>query len=165
MINSQAWQCLDSVNTASLQGMLADEKREQAMRQLLLTAVAQIGVPINECAQRDWVAPLLQFVPGLGPRKAHSVIKVCRPATTMPPAPVPLSACAACTLSAHRQARAAPCLWSLETCVHGKAWHVVPVMMLFPAGDQKHSGAKRCPQSHPRADDRVARRAAHRRPG
>ena len=46
------------------------------MRQLLLTAVAQVGVPVNECAQRDWVAPLLQFVPGLGPRKAHSVVKV-----------------------------------------------------------------------------------------
>eukprot|EP00892_Ulva_mutabilis_P012129 jgi/Ulvmu1/9289/UM050_0038.1 len=58
-----------------LQGLLADGKREQAMRQLLLTAVSQIGVPVNECAQRDWVAPLLQFVPGLGPRKAHSVVK------------------------------------------------------------------------------------------
>lgn len=69
-----------------LQGLVTDEKREQALRQLLLTAVAQVGVPVNECAQRDWVSPMLQFVPGLGPRKAHSVVKV-RPHPQQPPIP------------------------------------------------------------------------------
>lgn len=64
-------------HASELQGMISDEKREKSMRQLLLTAVAQVGVPVNECAQRDWFAPMLQFVPGLGPRKAHSVVKVC----------------------------------------------------------------------------------------
>ena len=75
---------------------MTDEKREQALRQLLLTAVAQVGVPVNECAQRDWVSPMLQFVPGLGPRKAHSVVKV-RPHPQQPPIP----AFASCT--AHRK--------------------------------------------------------------
>jgi hypothetical protein len=59
-----------------LQGMLQKEQRMRVAQQLVMTAVAQEGVSINECVQKDWLAPMLQFVPGLGPRKAQALVKV-----------------------------------------------------------------------------------------
>ena len=35
----------------------------------------QIGVDLNFAAQTTWLAPQLQFVPGLGPRKALALLK------------------------------------------------------------------------------------------
>jgi transcription elongation factor SPT6 len=60
-----------------LQGMVPIDMRKRALEHLLVTAVAQVGVSINECVQKDWLAPMLHFVPGLGPRKAQHLIRVC----------------------------------------------------------------------------------------
>jgi transcription elongation factor SPT6 len=41
----------------------------------MVTAVAQCGVDINAAAAHPWRQPALQFVPGLGPRKAAALVK------------------------------------------------------------------------------------------
>lgn len=43
--------------------------------QVLVTAVAQVGVDINLAANVVWRREALQFVPGLGPRKARSLLE------------------------------------------------------------------------------------------
>lgn len=43
--------------------------------QTFITAVAQVGVDINAIAANPWRQAPLQFVPGLGPRKAKALIK------------------------------------------------------------------------------------------
>ena len=40
----------------------------------MVTAVAQCGVDLNAAVAHPWRAPALQFVPGLGPRKAAVVL-------------------------------------------------------------------------------------------
>ena len=50
--------------------------RSRAYEQLLITAVSQEGVCVNSLVQKEWLAPMLQFVPGLGPRKAQALLKV-----------------------------------------------------------------------------------------
>jgi len=42
--------------------------------QTLITAVAQVGVDINAMAANTWRQAPLQFVPGLGPRKAKALL-------------------------------------------------------------------------------------------
>ena len=59
-----------------MQDALPRAERRKVLEQLLVTAVSQLGVPINECADKDWLAPLLRFAPGMGPRKADHVIRV-----------------------------------------------------------------------------------------
>ena len=41
----------------------------------MVTAVSQCGVDINAAAAHPWRQPALQFVPGLGPRKAAALVK------------------------------------------------------------------------------------------
>lgn len=41
-------------------------------------AVAAVGVDLNVAATRVHVGPMLQFVPGLGPRKATKLVQVRR---------------------------------------------------------------------------------------
>jgi transcriptional accessory protein Tex/SPT6 len=41
----------------------------------MVTAVAQAGFDVNAAAALPWRQPALQFVPGLGPRKAAVVVK------------------------------------------------------------------------------------------
>lgn len=65
-----------SLQLHPLQASVPRAARRAALEELLITAVAQVGVCINACAAKDWLAPLLQFVPGLGPRKAAHVLKV-----------------------------------------------------------------------------------------
>jgi transcriptional accessory protein Tex/SPT6 len=60
---------------SSLQEALPRADCRRSLEQLLITAVSQVGVCPNECADKDWLAPLLRFVPGLGPRKAEHVVK------------------------------------------------------------------------------------------
>lgn len=42
--------------------------------QTLMTAVAQVGVDINAICANPWRQAPLQFVPGLGPRKARQLL-------------------------------------------------------------------------------------------
>jgi transcription elongation factor SPT6 len=42
--------------------------------QTLITAVAQVGVDLNAMAANTWRQAPLQFVPGLGPRKARALL-------------------------------------------------------------------------------------------
>lgn len=42
--------------------------------QTLISAVAQVGVDLNAMAANTWRQAPLQFVPGLGPRKARSLL-------------------------------------------------------------------------------------------
>ena len=42
---------------------------------LLASCVPQIGVDLNFVSQTAWMATQLQFVPGLGPRKALALLK------------------------------------------------------------------------------------------
>jgi transcriptional accessory protein Tex/SPT6 len=59
-----------------MQGLVPNLMRARAYEQLLITAISQEGVCVNSCVQKDWLAPMLQFVPGLGPRKAQALLKV-----------------------------------------------------------------------------------------
>ena len=60
----------------NLQGLVPNDKRARAYEHLLTTSIAQEGVCVNSCVQKDWLSPMLQFVPGLGPRKAQALLKV-----------------------------------------------------------------------------------------
>lgn len=40
--------------------------------------VVQVGVDINLLAANSWMCPMLTFVPGLGPRKAQSLLNAMR---------------------------------------------------------------------------------------
>ena len=42
----------------------------------LCSPPAQVGVDINQAASNQWMAPTLQFVAGLGPRKARALLQV-----------------------------------------------------------------------------------------
>jgi transcription elongation factor SPT6 len=43
--------------------------------QVLVTALAQVGVDINLLANVSWRRDCLAYVPGLGPRKARSLLE------------------------------------------------------------------------------------------
>jgi transcriptional accessory protein Tex/SPT6 len=45
---------------------------------------AQVGVDINMAASNQWMAPPLQFVAGLGPRKARALLQVHRAESATP---------------------------------------------------------------------------------
>jgi transcription elongation factor SPT6 len=75
LLNTEGNELL-SLRLHPLQAALPKAKRRASLEALLVTAVSQVGVSINECAQKEWLAPLLQFVPGLGPRKAVHLLRV-----------------------------------------------------------------------------------------
>lgn len=58
-----------------LQHMATDDQRMHAMQQVVVTAVAQMGFRINTVRPGHWLSHTLQFVPGLGPRKAALLFK------------------------------------------------------------------------------------------
>lgn len=64
-----------ALNMHPMQKAVAKEELFKAAERALVTAVAQIGLNINLVAQTPWMTPQLQFVPGLGPRKALAVLK------------------------------------------------------------------------------------------
>jgi transcription elongation factor SPT6 len=72
-----------SLQLHPLQEAVPRVERRRALEQLIMTAVSQVGVSVNDCADKEWLAPLLQFVPGLGPRKAAHVLRVSSPATSL----------------------------------------------------------------------------------
>jgi len=53
----------------------ANNQPIRALPQVMVTAVAQCGVDVNAAAAHPWRNPALQFVPGLGPRKAAALVK------------------------------------------------------------------------------------------
>lgn len=58
-----------------LQHMATDEQRMAAIQQTVVTAVSQLGFKINTVRPGHWLSHTLQFVPGLGPRKAAALLK------------------------------------------------------------------------------------------
>lgn len=58
-----------------LQELLLRERLETTLLQAAVTTVAGVGVDVNAIRKRPHLQPLLQFVPGLGPRKASELLK------------------------------------------------------------------------------------------
>ncbi|GAB4816099.1 hypothetical protein N2152v2_003145 [Parachlorella kessleri] len=58
-----------------LQASLPEEERMAGVVRTLCTVVAQVGVDLNAVASTPWLQPPLQFVPGLGPRKAAALLR------------------------------------------------------------------------------------------
>jgi transcription elongation factor SPT6 len=65
---------LASLPLHPLQPWLPQEARAAAVERALCSAAAQVGVDLNALAAAPWAAPTLQFVPGLGPRKAAALL-------------------------------------------------------------------------------------------
>lgn len=58
-----------------LQHAAPEEERMAALERVVITATCQIGVDINAVSRVPWLASPLQFVAGLGPRKAGALMK------------------------------------------------------------------------------------------
>jgi transcriptional accessory protein Tex/SPT6 len=58
-----------------LQSALSNEERMLAVEETMCSAVSQVGVDINLAVSHPWMAAPLEFVPGLGPRKAQALIR------------------------------------------------------------------------------------------
>jgi hypothetical protein len=58
-----------------LQDLLPREDLHLAAERVLVTAVSQVGADVNALAADGWRRPVLQFVPGLGPRKAAALVR------------------------------------------------------------------------------------------
>lgn len=58
-----------------LQSSLSNEERMLAVEETICSAVAQVGVDINLAVSHPWMAAPLEFVPGLGPRKAQALLR------------------------------------------------------------------------------------------
>ena len=65
-----------SLQLHPLQDMVPEDDRLRVIEQVLVSVVAQVGASINAMVHIDWMSQTLQFVPGLGPRKARALIKV-----------------------------------------------------------------------------------------
>lgn len=63
-----------SLSQHPLQDYLSKEERMGAMSESIITAVNQIGVDINLVVLNEWLSWSLQFVSGLGPRKAKATL-------------------------------------------------------------------------------------------
>ena len=61
-----------------LQAALSDDERLGAVGLALETATCQVGVEVNLAAHHEWRAAPLQYVAGLGPRKAASLVRSVR---------------------------------------------------------------------------------------
>lgn len=46
--------------------------------------MSQVGADINAMATHAWMAHPLQYVCGLGPRKARALLSVCHPPVALP---------------------------------------------------------------------------------
>ncbi|KAL3162429.1 hypothetical protein ABBQ32_010098 [Trebouxia sp. C0010 RCD-2024] len=58
-----------------MQKAISKEELFKAAERAVVSAVTQIGVNLNLVSQTPWMTPQLQFVPGLGPRKALALLK------------------------------------------------------------------------------------------
>ncbi|PSC69358.1 transcription elongation factor SPT6 [Micractinium conductrix] len=57
-----------------LQAQIPEDDRLMMVERVLCTAASQVGVDLNGVAASSWLAAPLQFVPGLGPRKAAALL-------------------------------------------------------------------------------------------
>lgn len=64
-----------SLHLHPLQGQLPEGEQLAVVERVLSTAVAQAGVDLNAVASNAWMQAPLQFVPGLGPRKAAALLR------------------------------------------------------------------------------------------
>ncbi|TYH20612.1 hypothetical protein ES288_A05G444000v1 [Gossypium darwinii] len=55
---------------SSLDNFLTPDEKYEMIEQVMVDVTNQVGVDINFAVRHDWYFPLLQFVSGLGPRKA-----------------------------------------------------------------------------------------------
>ncbi|GFR40315.1 hypothetical protein Agub_g851, partial [Astrephomene gubernaculifera] len=63
-----------SLNVYDMQDALGKDERMAAVTRVMVTATAQVGVDVNLACNVAWRSELLQFVPGLGPRKAGALL-------------------------------------------------------------------------------------------
>ncbi|KAH9293044.1 hypothetical protein KI387_041751, partial [Taxus chinensis] len=56
-----------------LEHFLSKDDRYEAVEQVMITLTNQVGIDINLAAFHEWMLAPLQFVAGLGPRKAASI--------------------------------------------------------------------------------------------
>ncbi|GLI70134.1 hypothetical protein VaNZ11_014942 [Volvox africanus] len=63
-----------SLNVYDMQDALSKDERMAAVTRVMVTAAAQTGVDVNLACNVAWRSELLQFVPGLGPRKAGALL-------------------------------------------------------------------------------------------
>lgn len=59
-----------SLKLHQMQGFLTDDERYDALEQVMITITNQVGVDLNMAASHEWLFTPLQFVSGLGARKA-----------------------------------------------------------------------------------------------
>ncbi|GAX85636.1 hypothetical protein CEUSTIGMA_g13051.t1 [Chlamydomonas eustigma] len=64
-----------SIRATEVQDLLTPEEKMGAVEQVLVTALSQVGVDINLAANVSWRRDCLAYVPGLGPRKARSLLE------------------------------------------------------------------------------------------
>ncbi|KAG2438290.1 hypothetical protein HYH02_010988 [Chlamydomonas schloesseri] len=63
-----------SLGVYDMQDALGKDERMAAVARVMVTAGAQVGVDVNLACNVPWRSELLQFVPGLGPRKAGALL-------------------------------------------------------------------------------------------
>ncbi|KRZ77424.1 Transcription elongation factor SPT6 [Trichinella papuae] len=61
------------------QNMVSKEELIQRITEEFINRVSEVGVDVNRCIEHPYTAPLLQFVCGLGPRKAAHLLKILTP--------------------------------------------------------------------------------------
>ncbi|RUS16496.1 hypothetical protein BC937DRAFT_91142 [Endogone sp. FLAS-F59071] len=66
---------LSSIRYHELQGLVPEEKLLAILERALINVVNVMGVDINEAIESPYIAHTLQYVSGLGPRKAQSILK------------------------------------------------------------------------------------------
>eukprot|EP00884_Botryococcus_braunii_P001188 jgi/Botrbrau1/1106/Bobra.0162s0007.1 len=64
-----------SLTLHPLQSAIPADDLLRTYERVMVTAVSQVGADLNAMASAPWMAAPLQFVPGLGPRKAAALLK------------------------------------------------------------------------------------------
>jgi transcription elongation factor SPT6 len=62
-----------SLKLHPMQNCLTNEELYEAIERVMVTVINQVGIDINLAASHDWIFGPLQFVAGLGPRKAGAI--------------------------------------------------------------------------------------------
>ncbi|KAK9828928.1 hypothetical protein WJX72_002842 [[Myrmecia] bisecta] len=73
-LTNNSWEIL-ATQCYPLQQYLPREELKRTVQRVLVTAVNQVGVDINAAASHPWLAHSLQYVAGLGPRKAMALLR------------------------------------------------------------------------------------------
>jgi transcription elongation factor SPT6 len=64
-----------SLNIHPLQNHLGEEERYAMLERMMVTAVNQVSVDLTAAMMSEWKQATLQFVAGLGPRKARALLR------------------------------------------------------------------------------------------